>query len=48
LLLGARVSTPQRYYSIIVVVVMVSVVVQGGLVPLVARLLRVRLLPLAA
>jgi cell volume regulation protein A len=46
LLLGAKVATPQRYYAIIVVVVMISVVVQGGLIPLVARLLRIRLIPL--
>jgi cell volume regulation protein A len=47
LLLGARVVAPERFYSIIVVVVMISVVVQGGLIPVVARLLRIRLLPVS-
>ena len=37
----ARCPTRERIYDVIFVVVVVSVVVQGGLVPLVARLLRV-------
>jgi len=41
LLIGAPISDSGRYYSMIVVVVMTSVVVPGSLVPRAAKLLRV-------
>jgi len=40
-ILNARVAGASRVYAIIVIVVLVSVVLQGGLVPLFARLFRV-------
>ncbi|HEY4269225.1 MAG TPA: cation:proton antiporter [Galbitalea sp.] len=40
-ILGARISGAERVYAIIFVVVLVSVILQGGLVPLFARILRV-------
>jgi cell volume regulation protein A len=39
-LLGAHLADAERLYGIVVVVVVFSVVVQGGLVPTVARLLK--------
>ena len=44
-LLGAHIPHAQRYYSIVAVVVIFSVVVQGSLVPAAARLLRVPMRP---
>ena len=44
-LLDAHVPDAQRLYGIVVVVVVFSVVVQGSLVPAVARLLRVPMRP---
>jgi cell volume regulation protein A len=44
-LLGAHIPDAQRYYAIVAVVVIFSVLVQGSLIPAAARLLRVPMRP---